>query len=280
MSEVTARQPSGEDVLQRAQALVADAQFGAAVDCARRALEVEPSNPNYISAMAHALMPGPGYKHLLRRLHKHLQPASYVEVGVSKGKSLALAGAATHCVGIDPAFRIEADIEAEARLFPITSDAFFQRYDLLEELRCERLDLAFIDGLHIFEQALRDFANIERFANPDTLVLVHDCYPVSALTAQRERETNFWSGDVWKLVPCLLRERPDLEVHVVPCRPTGLALISGLNPGAQAFRDNLPDVIARYRDLPYGDIPEQREGYFPLVENNWDAIRSVLPGAA
>ncbi|MFV8819959.1 class I SAM-dependent methyltransferase [Haliea sp. E17] len=267
-------------LLQQAQSLIVEERFSEAAPLAAQALAAEPANPECIGAMAQAMMPGAGYKQVLRRLHAQLQPQTYVEIGVSKGMSMALAGAQTNAVGIDPAFRIEADIAARARLFPCTSDHFFERYDLFEELRSERLDLAFIDGLHLFEQALKDFVNIERFANPATVVLIHDCFPVSELTARRERETNFWSGDVWKIVPCLLRERPDLQVRVIPCRPCGLALVTGLDPASSHLRDNLAAIIDQYRELPYSDIPSERDTYFSLVDNNWDAISALLPRAA
>ena len=47
-------------------------------------------------------MPGEDYYFWLQRFHEQLHPASYVEIGLGHGRSLALAGPATRTVGIDP----------------------------------------------------------------------------------------------------------------------------------------------------------------------------------
>jgi hypothetical protein len=241
-----------------------------------RALEIEPDNNDYIAAMAESIMPGKGYKYMLRCIHNELKPTTYLEIGVSKGKSMELASTNTTVVGVDPAFQIDADITAEARLFPIPSDDFFERYDLHTELRSDQLDLVFIDGLHLFEQVYRDFYHVEEYANENTVVLVHDCFPVSELTADRERTTNFWAGDVWKIIPCLQQERPDLSVHVIPCRPSGMAIISGLDRTCRRLQSNEEGLIRKYQDLKYSDIPNNRQEYFSTIENSWDIVREML----
>jgi Methyltransferase domain len=37
--------------------------------------------------------------------------------------------------------------------------------------------MAFIDGLHHFEQVLRDFINVEKRATSEGLIVIHDCIP-------------------------------------------------------------------------------------------------------
>ena len=48
-------------------------------------------------------------------------------------------------------------------------------------------ELVFIDGLHLFEQVLRDLINVERHSTTDTVVLLHDCLPLDEVTSGRRR---------------------------------------------------------------------------------------------
>jgi hypothetical protein len=57
---------------------------------------------------------------------------------------------------------------------PSTCDSFFASYDLAEVLRAKNFLLAFIDGLHLFEQALLDFIHLERFASRQSIIMIHD----------------------------------------------------------------------------------------------------------
>jgi hypothetical protein len=135
------------------------------------------------------------YLPLLRRIHRYLRPRTYLEIGVGRGASLCLALPETLAVGIDPAPQITAPTGPRVQLFRMTSDEFFARHTLSDVTGGLPLDLAFIDGMHHVEFALRDFANVERSATPATTVLVHDCYPPNARSADRDRSGAFWTGD-------------------------------------------------------------------------------------
>jgi hypothetical protein len=225
-------------------------------------------------------MPGDDYFSVLTGLHERLQPTSYVEIGVRTGNSLALVREATTAVGIDPRLAIGRDIRSRARLYPTTSDSFFSRYDLLEELRASRLALAFIDGLHLFEQALRDFANLERYADRETIILIHDCVPVSRLSAARQRRSSLWCGDVWKVVPCIRKHRPDLTVRIIPARPSGLAMITGADPNSNLLHEQFHRIVADCRDLDLGydfldgEILKNMSGMVPNDPAHIDEVMS------
>jgi hypothetical protein len=121
-------------------------------------------------------MPGDDYLTTLSRFHNFLNPESYVEIGVDTGKSLAPVGLQTEEIGIDP--NPHEGIESHTKLFKMPSNEFFESHNLLEELGAPRLALAFIDGLHSFEQVLMDFINLERYADDRTIILIHDCLPL------------------------------------------------------------------------------------------------------
>ena len=111
-------------------------------------------------------------------------------------------------------------------------------------------DFAFIDGMHRFEFALRDFMNIERHAHAATLVVVDDIFPCHPRQAERTRQTRVWTGDVWKLAQCLREVRPDLLLVGLDTAPTGLLLIAGLDRDNRVLWDNYNPFVRRYRQLP------------------------------
>ncbi len=228
--------------------------------------------------MARVMMPGENYAAILSRLHGHLKPAGYAEIGVATGASMALAQADTRCVGIDPCPRVTANIAARARLYPVTSDDFFARYNLFEELGVERLDLAFIDGLHLFEQALKDFINLEKYSHPGTVVMIHDCFPPTELSAARDRVMAYWAGDVWRMIPLLIKYRPDLDVKVIPALPSGLGLVTGLDASSSVLEERFDEIVAEFMALEYSELATRREELLPTLENDWNAILERLPG--
>jgi|ERR1035437_723396 hypothetical protein len=127
------------------------------------------------------------YYEMLARLQELLQPRTYVEIGFRQGLSFALAKNAAHSVAIDPAPDVQIALPAGARLFKLTSDEFFARHNLRAELGNNLVDLAFIDGMHLFEFALRDFINLEKHCGPASTILIHDGYPQDGVSSSRER---------------------------------------------------------------------------------------------
>ncbi len=219
------------------------------------------------------------YFDLIRRLHVALRPRTYLEIGVHTGKSLALAGPETTIIGIDPVPAIRTRINDTTKLFFETSDDFFAQHDVRELLGGRTLDMAFIDGMHLFEYALRDFRNIERFCTSDSVVLVHDCYPLDAASSGRIRGSETWTGDTWKLVPCLRALRPDLEIVTVAVKPSGLTLIRNLDPTNTTLDERYDEALARFGDIGFDAIDGQHNEILNVVDNAWDDIGPHLPAS-
>lgn len=217
------------------------------------------------------------YYELLRTIHAHLAPRTYVEIGVRHGASLALALPETRCIGVDPAMEILHPVGPRTKLFHQTSDEFFAHHDLAAALDGLPVDLAFIDGMHLVEFALRDFANLERYCAPGSVILVHDCLPVDRETSTRERTTQVWSGDVWKLVVGLRRHRPDLAVTTLDVPPTGMAVITGLDPRSAVLRRRMTRLCQSFMALDYDDalVPD-KDGPLNRVGHDWPTVAAVL----
>lgn len=181
------------------------------------------------------------YLEALDHLQRALAPAYYLEIGVRNGGSLKLARCPA--VGVDPAPAVpDGTLPATARIHVGTSDDYF--LNTPEATRTP--DLAFIDGMHLFEFALRDFMNIERNSAGHTVVVVDDIYPSHPAQAARQRRTRVWTGDVWKLYRCLAEWRPDLQLIALDTAPTGLLLIAGLDRHNTVLRDHYNPIVRQY----------------------------------
>lgn len=193
------------------------------------------------------------YLDFLRVLHERLEPSTYLEVGIRNGNSLSLARCRS--VGIDPAYQLTAELDGDVALFRTISDEYFSRPEPLAPFGGRAVDLAFIDGLHLFEFALRDFINVERLASRSGAIVFDDMLPRSADEAARERHTRAWAGDVYKLLAVLGRHRPDLICLRIGTEPTGLLLVLGLDPGSTVLSERY-DAIVRDVVVPDPqDIP-------------------------
>jgi predicted O-methyltransferase YrrM len=223
------------------------------------------------------------YYDLLAQIHTKYRPRVYLEIGVATGKSLALVQQETRVLGVDPVTAEASSLVYHSprktpQLYRVTSDEFFATHDVRSEMGRPQFDLAFIDGLHHFDQVLRDFINIEQFAGPDSLVLIHDCLPVDPLVATRERTTAFWTGDVWRIIPCLKAVRPDLEIITLPLAPAGLAVVRRLDPGSRVLSRHFTEVVEQFEKLELPVSWDERCRLLAVMQDQVDfSLDQVVP---
>ncbi|WP_296742884.1 CmcI family methyltransferase [Mesorhizobium sp.] len=180
------------------------------------------------------------YIEALSVIHGILRPRSYLEIGCRFGHSLALSAAPS--IGVDPDYEIRVPLKAPTRLFAETSDEFFRR-DVVS-LMGGPVDLAFIDGMHSAEFALRDFINCERTSHAQGVIVIDDVLPRDIAHAKRERDTQIWTGDIYKLVMILRKFRPDLVVETYDIEMKGLCIVSGLRPSDTTLAEAYGDIEA------------------------------------
>jgi len=246
-------------------------------------LQVFPGNPKarHLQFAIHSVtlqlrFPGPDYLKWLEWLHATLTPKSYVEIGVESGESLQNARPPTRAIGIDPALRIVNTVQVWAKLFNLPSDDFFLQHNLAEVLGAENFDLAFIDGLHTFDQALKDFINLERFSTPASVVLFHDILPHIPLTAQREPASELWLGDTWKAIAILLKYRPDLHIFTIPASPSGLAVVTNLDRGNDSLHRNFDTIFKEAMALDVESYLPDIERRLNVTANDYGLVKSLL----
>jgi hypothetical protein len=220
------------------------------------------------------------YLDFLERLHGAVEPEAYLEIGLRHGDSLALASCPS--LGVDPAFNLKVELGDNVTLLRETSDEYFGREKPLKPLGGRRFDMAFIDGMHLSEFALRDFAGVERLSRWTGVAIFDDILPRTVEEANRDRRTRAWTGDVYKVLGMLARHRPDLICLRVGTQPTGLLLVLGLDPSnrvLQARYDLLLEqaVTPDPQQVP-ADVLERRGVLDPervLASRVWPVLRDL-----
>ncbi|WP_152363412.1 class I SAM-dependent methyltransferase [Microlunatus speluncae] len=206
------------------------------------------------------------YIDFLTEVHRRHRPGAYLEIGVASGKSLRLAGC--RAVGVDPAFAITTPLDNDVAVLRTTSDEYFNRPDPMQVTKGQPYELAFIDGLHLFEFALRDYINTERHSSAHGMIILDDMYPRTVDEAARVRHTDAWTGDVFWIIEVLAKYRPELTVVGVDTQPTGLLLVLGLDPADTTLTDHYDEILAEFRRSDPQPVPAailDRSSVFPAA---------------
>lgn len=232
----------------------------------RGALETNPDTPAAVFWICRMKMPGEGYPRWLRELHQRLRPDVYLEIGVENGNTIALAMAPTKAIGIDPAPAIQKPFQTETHIFAETSDGFFARIG--EQLPQGPIDYAFIDGMHEFSHALRDFMNVEARSTHRTVIAIHDTIPFDEITQRPDRERAFYTGDIWKTVSALRRYRPDLTVVTIPTAPSGLTLVFNPDPHNRTLWDRYDEIVEAMTAMTYEEFDQDRQPHLNIASND------------
>lgn len=192
------------------------------------------------------------YYSFLRKFHDFLKPKSYLEIGTATGASLA--NSTCNSIAIDPMFTVSPESVNNKRsvtmLFSMPSDRFFAEYNP-ESLLSAKIDIAFLDGLHEAETLLRDFYNTERYCKKNSIIFLHDMLPFNGEMTVREYPGGAvpWTGDVWKVLPILKQNRPDLDIYVFDAAPTGLVAITNLDPESEILSNNYSDIRKEWSNI-------------------------------
>jgi hypothetical protein len=228
--------------------------------------ETRHSTPNCLPDLK-----GSSYGAVLQQLHKLLRPKSYFEIGTLRGGTLKLAECPS--IAVDPQFQVEQNVVGGKRmcaLYQMTSDDFFAAYDP-KAILGRPIDFAFLDGMHLCEYLLRDFANTEKHCRKNSVIFMHDCAPVEPAIAERRPNQStvvphraaWWAGDVWRTVLALKKYRPDLAITALDASPTGLICVSNLNPQNTSIMDRYMEIVGDMMSYSFDRMTI--EEYFRII---------------
>src|SRR5277367_6369165 len=121
---------------------------------------------------------------IIQRVINKMEAKVYLEIGVQRGKNF-YAIRAPKKIAVDPHFMIGIMRRLRNPLsffnssfFEMKSDQFFDE-QAAGILSRNKIDVAFIDGLHTYAQSLKDFLNCALHLSSNGVILFHDCNPLS-----------------------------------------------------------------------------------------------------
>jgi hypothetical protein len=243
------------------------------------ALKRQPTLARAHIGLARLRLPGDDDYQWLERLHRELRPATYIEIGIADGAAIRLALPPTIAIGIGPEPAVTFRAQTETHIFPETSESFFARRGPDRLMAGRRLGMGFIGGVHLFEQALRDFIHLESYCDRRSLILIHNTIPLDESAQRRDRTDakSSHTGDTWKLVLLLNDLRPDLEVFTIATPPGGLTVVAGFGDQQEDFADRVDETVANYADLPYSTVEgSRRTDALNIVGNDWRLVEGRL----
>lgn len=196
----------------------------------------------------------------------------YLEIGVAEGNTLTKVEV-PHRIGVDPAPRYYAMDETrlkeleQVELHESESDHFFFHNN-------RTFDLVFVDGLHLYEQAMKDILNALDCLNPGGFVVVHDLIPKEAAHAARDRETSEWNGDVWKVVFDVWKHHPGIDYFVVDS-DAGMGVMWKKDESDRFAPSWKPEV----RDLEYTVMEAAGKDFLNRTPSHTDEVRELIKKA-
>jgi hypothetical protein len=240
-----------------------------------RALEIQPTRDTARVQLARALMPGEPYPTLIERLLRWREPKIYIEFGIRKGSTLALAKPPTFAIGVERNPVVSHRFEAPTRVYDMAPLDYLASGRMEAVTGRKSFDIALLRAPRSFEDAYDLFAALEGVAAKDAIVVLHGTLPPDPVAGAPDRQSKFWVSDQWKLVPCLMAARPDLALFSVPAFPVGLTFVTGLKRRTTRLTKNRDENIAEFAALEVPK-PEDWRRVFNLGSDNWPAIRRRL----
>ena len=125
----------------------------------------------------------PSRSEIIQKIIDSKKYKNYLEVGCDKDENFSKINVEKK-IGVDP---------LKGGTLRMTSDDFFKKNN-------EKFDLIFLDGLHTYEQTIKDIDNSLKFLNDHGVVIIHDCLPKKIWNQIVPRVYGHWNGDVWKAI--------------------------------------------------------------------------------
>ncbi len=168
---------------------------------------------------------------------------NYLEIGCDRNENFSKINIQNK-VGVDP---------LRGGTLRMTSDVFFKN-------NIKKFDLIFLDGLHTYEQTIKDIDNSLKILNERGVILIHDCLPKKIWNQIVPRMYGHWNGDVWKAI---VHSRTYHYADTYTCiADHGLGIIF-----KRKNKNILKTNISNFKDLKFKDYFINHKLYMNLIDH-------------
>ena len=181
---------------------------------------------------------------IINKIIKKKKFESYLEIGCQSDVNFSKI-IIKNKIGVDP---------QTGGTHRMTSDDFFKQNK-------STFDLIFIDGLHVYEQVLKDIENSLKVLNENGVILIHDCLPAKIWHQTIPQTHSSWNGDVWKSI-VKSRTRIDIDTYTIEA-DQGLGLIL-----KRENKDLLVDKIENFKNLKFRDYYIHHKKFMRIIDEN------------
>ena len=167
---------------------------------------------------------------------------NYLEIGCDQDENFSKINISNK-IGVDP---------KSGGTHRMTSDEFFHNNK-------DNFDLVFLDGLHTYEQTIKDINNAIKIIKNDGIIMLHDCLPKKIWNQIVPRLYGHWNGDVWKAI---VESRTYNHVETFTCvADHGIGIIL-----KRKNKNPLNKNIVNFKKLKFSEYFNKHKEYMNPVE--------------
>ncbi len=168
----------------------------------------------------------------------------YLEIGCDRNENFSQINIDKK-VGVDP---------SRGGTIRMTSDDFFQENK-------NKFDIIFLDGLHTYEQTIKDINNSLKIISDEGVILIHDCLPKKIWNQIVPRMYGHWNGDVWKAI---VHSRTYENVDTYTCiADHGIGIIF-----KRKNRNLLEINVSDFKKLKFSDYYKNHREFMNLITHD------------
>ena len=184
----------------------------------------------------------PSRSEIIQKIIYNKKYKNYLEIGCDRDENFSKIKIENK-TGVDP---------LQGGTLRMTSNNFFIKNN-------KNFDLIFLDGLHTYEQTIKDINNSLKILNKDGVIIIHDCLPKKIWNQIVPRIYGHWNGDVWKAI---VHSRTYSSADTYTCiADHGLGIIF------KRKNRNQLDLKKNFKNLKFSDYYENHKEFMNLISH-------------